>query len=331
MNYLFRSVYYNNIFQAYGAASYKQYASNVLNLVAHYKVWFARHNVHAKCYIYYTNAAGGFTSAIINRNYRSRYITMQSLDNPDCYFVNRAIMGAFDLLTKICDYIDDVYIINSKGEEPSVVPYLIDQEIPADWNFMLTKDRLELQYVNYDKFTILYPSKTTGDKLITSANLWDIICEKEKKPMAHSSEYDPKLFLPVMAIAGNDLRSIRKIRAIGWGSILEMMEEICTKCKDHSTVSMYDELTKLLQSTKKNVQEKYMYTFKMNMLMFSMKSRYDVMSDINKTMILSQIKNIPDRETINELSTNPVFFGNYPINVDALFIKNTKPVDWSKK
>lgn len=330
MNIRFRSVYYNSKFQACGAASFKQYASNILNLVAHYRKWFIRNRLSPKFFIYYTNAAGGFTSAIINRNYRSGFISTQDINNPDCYYVNRTISGGMDLLTKICDYIDGVYLINSKGEEPSVVPYLISQEMPADWNYIISKDRLELQYVNYDRFSILYPSKAIGNRLINAPDLWELIGEKEKKMTPHISEYDPKLFLPILAIAGNGDRSIRKIKAIGWITIMDMLEEIWSTSKDHSVVTMLDELTKLLESTNKKVQEKYMYTFRMNMLMLSMKSRYEVMSDINKTMILSQIKDIPDRETINELSINPMFFGNYPINVDALFAKGGH-VDWSNR
>ena len=331
INFRFRNVDSNNRFQACGAASFKQYASNVLNLVAHYKKWFLRNGrVHLKCYIYYTNAAGGFTSSLINRDYRSKFISLQDINNPDCYYVNRTIVGALELLTKICDYIDGVYLINSKGEEPSVVPYLIAQELPADWNFILTKDRLELQYVNYDRFSIIYPSYTHGDRLINASDLWPIIGEKEHKTTPHMAEYDPKLFIPVMAIAGNTDRSIRKIKAIGWGSILDMLDEIWSTSKDHSIVTLLDKLTELLVSTNKKVQEKYMYTFRMNMLLFSMKSRYEVMSNTNKTMILSQIKDIPDRETINEISTNPVFFGNYPINVEALFNKSIGTVDWGK-
>jgi hypothetical protein len=62
-----------------------------------------------------------------------------------------------------------------------------------------------------------------------------------------------------------------------------------------------------------------------------MKSRYDVMSETNKTMILSQIKDVPDRETINAISINPMIFGNYPINVEALFNASSSYVDWNKK
>lgn len=330
MNFRFRNVGYNTKFQACGAASFKQYASNVLNLVAHYKLWFARNNINVKCYIYHTNAAGGFTSALINRNYRARFIETENINNPDCYYVNRTIAEGVALLTKICDYIDGVYIINSKGEEPSSIPYLISEKIPADWNFILTKDRLELQYVNYDRFSILYPSHALGDRLVNAADLWPLICDKEHKMTQHMYEYDPRLFIPIMAIAGNTDRSIRKIRAIGWSSILDTLDEIWSTNKDHSIVTMLDELTKALETTNKKVQEKYMYIYKMNMLLFSMKSRCDVMSETNKTMIMSQIKDIPDKETMNEIAVNPMLFGNYPINVNALFASG-RHVDWSRK
>lgn len=324
LNNRFRCINYNTKFQACGAAAFKQYASNVLNLVAHYKKWFVRNGINVKCYIYYTSATGGFTSALIHRNYRNQYIISCDLNNPDCYYVNRTINGAIPLLHKICDYIENVYIINSKGEEPSVVPYLIQQHLPADWNFILTKDRLELQYVNYDRFSILYPSKAIGDRLINVGNLWELIGEKEKKFPVHLNEFDTKLFVPVMAIAGESNRSVKKIRSIGWISILDMLDEIWSTNQDHSTVTMLDELTNLLSTKDKAREEKYLQTYKLNMLTLSMKSRYDVMSEVNKTMILSQIKDIPDPETIKEIANNPMILGNYPINVDALFFNGSK-------
>jgi hypothetical protein len=331
MNYRFRNVSNNTKFQACGASAFKQYASNVLNLVAHYKKWFNRNNVRVRCFIYYTNAEGGFTSALINRNYRSKFVETINLNNPDCYYVNQTVNGGMQLLTSVCDYIEGVYLINSKGEEPSVVPYLISQTMPADWNYILTQDRLELQYTNYDRFSILYPSRTLGSMVVNASDLWNIIGEKEHKITPHLSEFDPRLFVPVMAIAGDAVRSIRKIRSIGWITILDSLDEIWSTNKDHSIVTILDEITKLLASKSKATEEKYIYTYKMNILMISMKSRYDVMSETNKTMILSQIKDVPDRETINAISINPMIFGNYPINVEALFNASSSYVDWNKK
>jgi hypothetical protein len=329
INYRFRNVQSNARFQACGAAAFKQYASNVLNLVAHYKKWFVRHGLNTRCFIYYTNATGGFTSALIHRTYRQDFIVSQSLNNPDCYYVNLTINGGINILSKICDYIDEVYIINSKGEEPSVVPYLIAQKLPADWNYILTKDRLELQYVTYDKFSIIYPSKITGDRVINASNLWQTIGDKEHKSTPHLTEFDPRLFIPAMAIAGDMERSVRKIRSIGWVTILETLEEIWCTNQDHSIITMLDELEKVLQTKNKATTEKYIKTYNNNILTFSMKSRYDVMSEVNKTMLLSQIKDIPDAETINEISNNPMILGNYPINVEALFAKAY--VNWDKK
>lgn len=322
INYGFRNVQYNTRFQACGASAFKQYTSNVLNLVAHYRKWFIRNGLSVKCFIYYTNAQGGFTSALINRRYREDFIIDQSVTSSKCYYVNQTINGALPLLTKICDYIDGVYIINTKGEEPSVVPYIIQDKYSADWNYILTKDRLELQYVNYDRFSIIYPSYNLGDRIITASNLWSTIGDKEHKYTEHIGEYDPKLFLPAMAIAGDYVRSIKKIKAVGWGSILDYMEEIWCTNQDHSIVTMLDDLRKMLSARTKATEEKYLQTHERNILMMSMKSRYEVMSEVNKAMILSQLKDVPDKETINELSNNPMILGNYPINVEALFAKS---------
>lgn len=331
INYRFRNVQSNTRFQACGASAFKQYASNVLNLVAHYKKWFNRNGLSVKCYIYYTDAAGGFTSALIKRGYREDYLIKQDMNNPDCYYVNSATTAGIQLLKTMCDYIDGVYMINTKGEEPSVVPYLVAMNKPADWNYLLSMDRLELQYCNYDKFSILYPSIKFGSKVVNSSELWEIIGAKENLFRPHLSQYDPRLFIPAMAIAGDRTRSIKKVKALGWGAIFDALEEIYNMDSEHSIITSLEHMEELLSTKNKATTEKYLYTYRMNTLVISMKSRYDVMSESNKAMILAQIRDIPDKETVNQIANNPMILGNYPINVDALFGISTNRVDWSKK
>lgn len=317
-NSRFKNVHINQEFQCCGAGAFKQYASNVLNLAAHYRQWLHRKNVKSRIFLYMTTAAGGFTPSSLVNGYRSKYIEKCSLSNADCYYVNMTVNGGFDLIKDMVDYIDGVYLIDSKGEEPSVIPYLIAKESPADWNFILSKDRVEMQYCIYDRFSILYPSSTYGARVINSGNLWSFIAEKESVTALHASQYDARLYPVVLGIVGDRARSVQKVKKIGWRSIFEYLEKIWESNQDHSIVAMIDALDKKI--TSKGTDPETQYTD--NMLALSMKANYDSMSRSSKEYILMQLTDIPDIESLNQINRDPMIFGNYPINIGFLTEQN---------
>ena len=327
INSRFRNVKMNKEFQCCGAGAFKQYASNVFNLIGHYKQWLNRLKVIPRIYVYYTTATAGFTSNALVPGYRTKYVEKSSVLNADCYYVNNTINAADSLIKDIYPFINGVYIIDSKGEEPSVIPYLISQEKPADWNFVLSKDRVDLQYCLYDKFSILYPSSTYGPQLINSGNLWTFIAQKEYIASPHISQFEPKLYFTILGIVGNTFRGVTKLKRIGWKTIFDYLDEVWEKDGDHSLFTMIDAIEEKVASKGQDTVDQFMS----NMLALSMKSRYETMNKASKELILMQIVDTPDIESLQQINRDPMIFGNYPMNLKFLTEElgsGNKP-DWS--
>lgn len=314
INSRFQNVRMNKEFQCCGAGAFKQYASNVFNLIGHYKQWLNRLKVIPKIYVYYTTATAGFTSTSLIPGYRSKYVERCSQLNADCYYVNNTIVAADAVLKDIYPFINGVYFIDSKGEEPSAIPYLISQEKPADWNFVLTKDRVDLQYCLYDKFSILYPSSTYGPQLVNSGNLWVFIAQKEYIASPHIAQFEPKLYFTILGIVGNARRGVNKLKRIGWKTIFDYLDEVWEKDGDHSLFTMIDAIEDKIDSKGQDVVDQFMN----NMLALSMKSRYEAMSKASKELIMMQIVDTPDIESLQQINRDPMIFGNYPMNLKFL-------------
>lgn len=321
INSRFKNVKSNQEFQCCGAGAFKQYISNVFNLAAHYRQWAFRKGLSSKIYIYYTTAMGGFTSKVFVYDYRKRYIEDCDTNNSKCFYVNNTIDSASSYMKQISEYIDGVYIIDTKAEEPSVLPYLIAMEKPADWNFVLSKDRIDLQYALYDKFSVLYPSTVYGAKLINSADLWNFVAMKESIASPYVCHYDPRLYLTILGVVGDVRRSVPKVKRIGWKSIFDYLDEIWEKNKDHSIYTMIDALEDKIQSKGSDVYE----SFNNNLMALSMKSRYESMSKINKEYILMQMTDMIDLESLNQMNRDPALFANWPVNIAFLTEQTGKP------
>ena len=187
-------------------------------------------------------------------------------------------------------------------------------ERPADWNFVISKDRVDLQYSLYDKFSILYPSTTYGAKLINNANLWNFISTREHISSPYINNFDPRLYFTILGIVGDAKRSVPKVKRIGWISIFDYLDDIWEKDKDHSIYTMIDALEEKIKSKGSGDYDAFMN----NILTLSMKSRYESMSEVNKEYILMQLIDMIDLESLNQMNRDPSLFANWPINISFL-------------
>ena len=302
----------NMTFQSCGANATKQLISNVLNLIGHYRQWGVRKHVDVKVYGYYTLAERSVENKIYIPDYRSKFVKSISRDNPDCYYVNTVIKDANDLLKSITNYIDGVYMVDSHFAEPSVMPLLIQNEVRnADWNFIITRDRFEYQYVLQDKFSIIVPK---GDEsyMVTAGNLWKTIARHEHFDDALTDSYPVKLYPLVLAVMGDKHRSIPKLKRISWVTIFKFLNEVSDKNYESETV-MFDDFLNNLCS--KYADSK---TIMNNFNVCDMRTNYANMDYTTKSYITSQLVDVPDYENLLTLNQMPNMFLNYPINLKFL-------------
>lgn len=302
----------NMTFQSCGANATKQLISNVLNLIGHYRQWGVRKHVDVKVYGYYTLAERSFENKIYIPDYRSRFVKSISRNNPDCYYVNTVIRDASDLLKSITNYIDGVYMIDSHFTEPSTMPLFIQSEVhTADWNFIITRDRFEYQYVLQDRFSVIVPK---GDEsfMVTAGNLWETIAKHEHFDYTQAKYYPPKLYPLVLAVMGDKHRSIPKLKRISWISIFNFL--------DATIDNGHESETTIFDNFLSNLCSKYAdsSTIMNSFHAVDVHTNYTNMDYTTKSYISSQLVDVPDYENLLALNQMPNMFLNYPINLKFL-------------
>lgn len=304
----------NREFQCCGNMAPKQLVSNVLNIIAHYREWAVRKNVDVKVYAYYT-LSSVFENRTLLHDYRSTYNRMCDLSNADCYYVNNCVKEAAPIIKTVTQYIDGVYVVDTRGMEPSAFPCLLVNELsdtPADWNFLITKDVVEFQYAYYDKFSVIYP-KGDDSLLLDTPTTWNFIAHKEKVESQYLYKY-PDVFLPMtLAIVGDKKRSIPKIKGLSWRTLMNMMDTIIV---ENQGLDPYSHAMKFLDMMEAKNYD--MHLIQNNLTLVQPSTNASLASDMVKENIRLQFIDTPDYNSLMELNRSPDLFASCPINIRFL-------------
>ena len=201
----------NREFQVISNNAAKQMTSNIFNLIGHYKNWAVKNGIHPTVFLIYTTATKTFKNNIHIPSYRNHYFNINSDVNSDYYFINTAINGAKDIIPVIAKYLRNIYAIDSKYIEPSVVAYYLSKKFPKDWNILVSRDEYDMQYCYMDKFSVISP-KGDNSTFLTKQTMWNHLIEKERIKMSHSLYFDSKLFVTMKAIYGDKYRGITRLK-----------------------------------------------------------------------------------------------------------------------
>ena len=308
----------NHEFECCGNIAPRQLVSNVLNLVAHYREWATRKGANIKVFAYYTLATV-FENRTFLYNYREHYNERSSRDNPDCYYVNNCIREGASILSTISQHVESVYVVDTRGMEPSAFPWLCTQEfksMEADWNFLVTRDLFEFQYAYLPKFSVICP-KGDNTQLITAGNLWSYLSEKEKVDGFHMTKYPDKLFPLALAIVGDKKRSIPKIKGISWRTIFNLMDEVISSNPNLDGTSYVLKLISLFEERNYD-----MNSIKVNIDLVQVPTNVLTTSDVTKANIQSQFIDVPDYNNLVELNSRQDMFAACPINIRFLTKQN---------
>ena len=322
----------NNEFLAYGDDASKQLLSNIFNIIAHYKGWIIRQGIKCNCIIYYTTSKTRFKNAIYVPKYRDHYSQINDKMHTSYYYINAAIRESLPLISVISNYIEKVYALDSSYIEPSVIPFYISNEIfKADWNLLISRDIYDFQYSYIGNWTVI-SAKGDFTTDINAGNMWNIIKEKNKINNLDIHNYPPSILPLAIAIVGDRFREIKSIKKIGWKTFFKYVESIYEEegtsdiSKDILEVSLCD---KIFIKSKDNTAANNLNN---NIQAVSIKTQYNNMGDIDKTMIIHQIKDIPDIENFQML--NKIYFTKYPININNLtkqvYVPNKPKLSWNK-
>lgn len=301
----------NNEFQACGTNATRQLASNVLNIAGHYRNWAIKEGLQPTIYLVYTSNKRIFRNNSYIHNYRKSFIEKASIDNGNNFFINSAIDNSTALYQLISNYINKVYIIDSKYLEPSIIPKYIMDKYNSDWNIIISRDTYMCQYAYMDKCSMISP-KGDNSTYINTGNVWKYVNYREriyKEDLEELSLLTPKLFVSIKSIVGDRYRNIPRIHKIGWKTILNYL------IKDlDSGISEELQLKRFLQfiEKKKVLDEE----IEPNILCTNIEYQVASLIDTDKIMIDNQLVDKYDYSALLEL--NNKYFNRFPLNLHFL-------------
>ena len=297
--------------QLSGEHAGKQIISNVLNIIAHYRQWAVRKGWQTRVIAFYTSAIhGGFKNNLYVPKYRKHFCDINHELSSEYYFINQAIRESEKLFRIMSQYIDKVYIIDSRYLEPSIIPMWFSEHVfRASWNILISRDPYDLQYSYIDTWSFVCP-KGENTRIFDRSNMWDFIASTEKIK-DYSTEYDPSLFPLTLSVVGDSYRNIPRIKRVGWKTLFSILERISKYSEDKTRTTMQILLCQELVS--KNTT---MENITNNLNAIDIEAQYARIGDIEKADLQSQIIDVPDYENLLEL--NQMYFSKYPINLPFL-------------
>lgn len=309
----------NSEFQICGKDAPKQFISNVFNLIGHYRYWALKNHYDCKVFCVYTSTIRSFKNNIYLTEYRDRFKLINAVENPSYYFVNNTITSALPMLQIITKYIPDIYMIDSKYIEPSIVPLFIAEEVSKmDWNILVSRDPYDLQYSYRNKWSMLIP-KGDYSSVINQTGIWEYVNRKERvyKDDTLTLNYPYEMYILARAIVGDKYRTIPRLKKIGWKTLFKYLDRVI---KENPAASETTLKLKLIENVKgKSDLSNEIINNNLNCINIDLQKR--AMMEIDKTLITSQIIDVPDFENLQEL--NRTQFIMYPLNLQFLCNENT--------
>jgi hypothetical protein len=313
----------NNEFQVSGKDAPVQFESNVLNLIGHYRYWAIKHHFTVKVFAFYSTTLKSFKNNIYIPNYRDHFKQINARENSSYFFVNNTIQIGWSLLPVITKYIPDVYMIDSRYIEPSVIPLYIAENISKmDWNLLVSRDPYDLQYAYKNKWSLLSP-KGDQSMVINQEGIWNYVNFKERVfKDTKDLHYPYDLYIYAKAAVGDRYRSIPRLRKIGWKTLFKFLDEVMEKNPDAIDSTLIVKLVEKIKGKSILSDEE----INDNLQCINIDLQMKEMMEIDKAFINNQIIDVPDYESLQKLNQN--HYIKYPINLQ--FLCNTSKINERK-
>lgn len=309
----------NNEFQICGKDAPKQFISNVFNLIGHYRYWAIKNHYDCKVFCVYTTTIRSFKNNIYIPDYRDKFKKINAIENAGCYFINNTLEASLPMLQIIAKYIPDIYMIDSKYLEPSMIPLFISDEVSnMNWNLLVTRDPYDLQYSYRNKWNMLIP-KGDYSNVVNQTGIWDYVNRKERVYKEDDNvvlNYPYDLYILARSIVGDKYRSIPRLRKIGWKTLFKYLDQIMKENPSASDTTLKLKLIEKVKGKSGLTNE----DINKNLNSINIELQKDAMLEIDKTLITSQIIDVPDFDNLQEL--NRTQFVKYPLNLQFLCNEN---------
>jgi hypothetical protein len=283
-----------------------EFISNILNLASHYRLYFSKHKMFSKIFIYIGYPFDSeFKNRSINPEYRYTYQHKYG-DHVTNFSTYDVVTESIAQAKTIFEFIDNVYLISSGIVEPSLIPAIINEsQGNKATNIIVTKDQYEYQYVN-SGYNILRP-KTDKSYILSKYNVIDTM--KIESSIRANYTVDTRYLPFILSMLGNKTRNISKIHGVGLGKILKVINTSLITGSLMPNVFNINLLLDILKHDIKDILLKNYYCTDIDtqMKMLNYRDRY---------IILDQLKDRFDNDGLKKM--NDMYFRENPINLIEL-------------
>lgn len=199
----------------------EEMASNIINMIGHYRNWLFKNNKYSTFYIFYSTKECEVLKKMYP-NYKSKYYN-KYLNNKDEYLnMNNITKTTVKLIKNICKYTPHTYFIDSSlFDEFVYINHLIRKVVGKnDLNLILSSDPVLLQVLDKRSFYVDMKGMNTS-----------IVSEKEA--LKYLSELDTNisgnLLNIILSIAGCADYSVNNIEKHSYKKALRIIEKLFEK------------------------------------------------------------------------------------------------------
>lgn len=283
-----------------------EFIANIINLAAHYRMFFTKHKISSKIVLYLPSInEKKYKNTVYNKEYRmySAFKFSEGAGNLPLY---KLINDTIPFIKLMIEYIEGVYFITSGQIENSLVPHIINEELTKDTiNFIISGDLYDLQYVNHNCNMII--PKGDNSFICTKNNTVKYL--KDIYECKGSYTFSSNFISFILSVIGSKYRNIYNVKGLGMKKIYKLIQ----KAIDSKLVSNnIDNIHLLLNIIKSSMRDEIMENFKCVDIGFqytqlNKKDIYDIMSQMSDKFDNIALKKINDK-----------YFNQYPIMLQEI-------------
>ena len=308
---IFKSFYspkLNDSVKVLNDSSHYMISSEFINIMAHYRHFFySRYNIPTNFYIYYSSQKATYNISK-NATFKESLYDKKSFSNLEFISLNKMIKENMELAVLLSEYLPNIFIIDTKDLDPSVVPYYIIErngEIEGLTNLVLTTNKMEYQLANLPN-TFIMELRSDDTRIL---NKEDIMKEFIKNSKSKSTiDLDSSFYTGILSISGCKSVNVKGVDGMGGIKAVKRLERLVK-----SNLLPDDKNGSRLNITAKNIfeNEKELNTVIDNYNALSIEEMYKNMTLKQKHIIEKCLVNKSDNMSLMEI--NDKYYQEFPL------------------
>lgn len=284
--------------------------SAVLNLMAHYRMYFKKEKCEPKVYFYYTDIDMTEQQMFVyNKDYRTYYHN-KYIQDPKFNKMGKLLKNIIiEELSLIISYIPGCYFIKTKRFDSSIVPYIVST-FSDNKNVIISGDIFDTLYMFDPNFFTIYINRRFQHLKVTSD-----IPDTVQSIIKNESSFDLNIFNSEMyyrlllSIKGNKIRNIKSAKGFGYGKLISTIK----KGIDNSIVLKdFESIDSIIELFPSEYREDIKVAFQCT----SIYTQYELLNEADIESVKHQIVDKFDISSLEALNNKR--FLDFPINLQGL-------------